>query len=57
MRQPYRIPTQPQDEQTLDLAKRIIGVIMESRASFRQADDALTAARDLLFDARPVSDG
>ena len=57
MRQSYRIPAQAQDEQTLVLAKRIVGIIMESRVSFRQADDALTAVQDLLLNARPVSDG
>lgn len=57
MKQSYRLPTQAQDEKTLRLAKRIVAVILESRVSFRQADDALTTVQDLLLDARPVSDG
>ena len=55
MKQSYRLPTQ--DKDSLDLAKRIVNVILESRLSFRQADDALTAAQDILLDARPISDG
>lgn len=53
MHRSYRLPET--DANTLALAAQIVELIIASKVTFQKADDALTAAQDmLLVKARPV---
>ena len=55
MRQSYRLPETNQE--VLNLADDILKVILDSGVTIQKADDALSAAQDLLFSTcRPTSD-
>lgn len=54
MRQSYRTPET--DDEILRVAEKIVGVILESGVTFQKADDALSAAQEMLVrQCRPVS--
>lgn len=53
MRQPYNVPKGTPESQAL--AERVVEVLIESRLSFQDIDDALTIAQDILVNkTRPV---
>lgn len=55
MKLPYRIPET--DADTLALAAKIVDVLVVSGVTFQKADDALSAAQEMLLTkARPVID-
>lgn len=55
VRQSYRLPET--DQEVLALAHQIVNVILDSCVTFQKADDALSAAQDMLFSqCRPISD-
>ena len=55
MKQSYRPPET--DAEVLALAERIVNVILDSEVTFQKADDALSAAHDMLFKTcRPIND-
>lgn len=54
MRQSYR--TSETDDEILSVAEEIVEVILESGVTFQKADDALSAAQEMLLrECRPVS--
>ena len=55
MKQSYRPPET--NAEVLALAERIVNVILDSEVTFQKADDALSAAHDMLFKTcRPIND-